>query len=749
MTTLESALWICPGERSIWQHRVIEGDSNIASSNPDMQFCRSHEALSRFLSFDRVEVFSRPGADWESEILRQEDNWQKTTLKVIVWVAAWMLIIPGIVLISIKFAYMEKVQRLVKESILVTEYDRLRQFEHEGNKTAATLKKMDIIAETLRLASGNDRVVIRDSSTANAREFSCASSFNFMQTFAPDFITAHWEKPEILIENRETISFFIDYFGEERSMRLFRMVGVDINYKFQHGLGLTRDEIADFLALTGFVHVRDMEETYKTLCRRSDQGKGYLHLTPQQVREKMSTFALSSSARSGASQSRFCDFKELAKDQYDILWDIMVPLKMSTMFVDRMPKYVSADQNRGVSLESIIRGVWIEQSHLRYSPDMSQRDHDYSLAKSLMGAFNEYNSPSIAGRVVRQREGYLFVRPMIAAAGCYCIPLQAMGATLRDRVLEETDEQGVRLRDTYLSRLVFLPTQAFSAIPARWQSIFGIIQPSIGAKGALAIWPRLRRLLQRPGFERVEGLGYSQGGTQLAKVATLAMPHGSFRSITKICSPADEEATAALFKRVCEERRASRRGEEDYELRVTTIWHDDDKTHLAGQCEFTMDALASTDSGAPLVKHDVYWYRACGIEEEEGHVPGEKPHAPASVMDVVRQAYHAVLKGPHARDMTMHPEGYQWRHVSSLMDRSAVLHLIDNRPLGWEDVRQKYFAGVLHPNTPRSRFAEDAEAWIREETRERTLQMFQFERLRRADSSGASSREPSDLSFSS
>lgn len=683
---LESPLWISPSFQTFHGHLAL--DVNQSFEHKNLVFCQSLEPFCRVLSFDRVTTFSYKEGVWVSDTENSNFPWHEVALKIIIWAVAWVFIIPGIIFTTLKAVYLDNVKDLTKNSVIDNLQNRLNTARENRDIEKIAMTKLDIVAETLRGVSDSQRVVIGD----DTRYFYVSTDHDFMQSYLPDAIVAHIDSEERQEENRVTINFLFQHFGEERTVRLFKMMGVDITYRYQHGLGLTRKHIVTFFALTGFVHIKDMRDLWENLHHSKEFYTGYLHLSSERVEEVVNKLG-----------DR--PFDDLDKEQYDLLWEIMTPLHLSTMFIDKQ-EGLKGDQNRGCELSSIIKALWIEQHHMHLHPDMSQRDCDYTLIKSLIGSFTEENFVSIKGKVIRQKKGYGIVRPMIAAGGCYCIPIEAMGRTRRENKLDDLNSEGKQREDTYLSRLLLLPTQTFANyLPNSWESTVGIFQKNLGARGVLAIWPRIQALFRRESFKRVDIIGYSQGGTQAAKLATLALHGGHVRKLTKVCAPAEDASTSELFAEIVR-LKASSTNETDYAIKISSIFHTGDRTHMAGDKELATDAVRDDlRRQIPLVKQKIHWFSS--LEEDqllEGRTPS-KPEAPRSPMGVMWEAFQA-LATAHGEDLTLDPTRVI-HSQSTINNREAVIDQLDNEPYRWEPVR-KYWAEWLDRATPSSYFADEA-----------------------------------------
>lgn len=689
----ESPRWIEASNLSFNAH--IKLDTDGAFYHPDLKACNELEPMMQVLSFDRVTTCSYKDNRWHSHSEELQCTWYEVALRITIWVVAWMLLIPAIVFISLKVCYVEKVKEIAKGAYLTDLREGLQAAKREGDVSEIFMKKMDIVAETIRDAPSYDRVVIKD---VGNKDFECFTKCEFFMNYLPDAAVAYLAKEDWQEENRNTMQFFLDHFGEERATRIFQMVGVDVTYYQEHGFALSRKDVANFFALTSFVHIDDMKLIFEELKKAKVAELGYLHLDQHQVSLIVKKFEEK-------------EFDALSKKQYDLLWDVLTPLSISTMFVDKPESRMQTDQDRGCDLPSMIKALWIEQTHLRWRPDMKQREFDYTLIKSLVGAFHEHNHVSLKGKVIRQQKGYGVIQPMIAAAGCYCIPVEALGATRREIYTDKRNSEGKLKEDTYLSRLLFLPTQGFARfVPRTWESIAGVFQKNMGAKGVLAIWPRLEKLFAKPAFNRVDMIGYSQGGAQAAMAATMALKDGHVRKLTKVCSPANDEATAELFAELVRER-GKVTPKDRYVIKVNTIWQSADRAHMAEKREVSMNAVQEDLSRKnPLVKHKIHWYSTPKeVEERSGEMP-HKLEAPVSSIQVIWEAFAAVW-GAHGDDMTMDDE-YIDSVISTTSQRDTVLSQLDNEPFHWEPVREEVINWVGY-QTPSDYFAKQARNMLR------------------------------------
>jgi hypothetical protein len=181
-------------------------------------------------------------------------------------------------------------------------------------------------------------------------------------------------------------------------------------------------------------------------------------------------------------------------------------------------------------------------------------------------------------------------------------------------------------------------------------------------------------------FRRVDIIGYSQGGTQAEKAATLALHGGYVRKLTKVCGTGEDLATAQFFAEMID---AKDPGERRYAFKARSIWQPDDRTHLAEDCELTIEAVRADQNRNPRVKQKIHWYSSTEVGEEKL----QKPHAPGYSAQIVSEAFLSVVGGPHAEDVVAdgHPYVYS---TSTVTERGEVLAQLDNRPLEWEPTRK-------------------------------------------------------------
>jgi hypothetical protein len=682
-----SPLWLTLSNKSFHNHIVLNVPESFEDEN--LNFCRSLESFSRFISFGNVTEFYFDQQSLRSCTDKCNYPWHEVAIKVFIWSIAWVFIIPGIVFTLLKSSYLSTVINIAKKNFIQNLYSELDNAKQDNNLKTNFMIKMDIVAEKLRNISDCNRVVIKDLED----NFEVNASHDFIYCYLPEALVAHIDSDERQEENRATIQFLFRYFGEKRTTRLFNMMNVNIDYLKEHGLGLNRKQIAKFFNLTSFVHIEDMKDLLDNLYECKSKNCGYLYLSEDEVKNVVNLLGEKS-------------FDELNKENYDILWNIMTSLRLSTMFIDKLEK-VERDQNRGCHLDSIINSLWIEQNHLRFrQTKMSQREFDYTLMKSLVGHFQEKSHVSIKGKVVRQKKGYGFIRPMISAAGCYCIPMEAMGKTRRQNKLEEQNEEGKSREDTYLSRLLILPTQVFaSSLPNSWESTTGVFQKNLGAKGVLAIWSKINTLFNEEPFKKVDIIGYSQGGTQAAKLGLLALADKNVRKIVKVCSPGEDAETSQLFAEIVE-RQQYDTNDTDYAIKITSIWQAKDLTQAGGDKEVSTDAVrGDLHRENKLVKQKIHWYKSSGEDQELEEQSLNKPVAPSSSISVMWHVVYSLARF-HGEDSTLQ-ENIIHRCSSTVKERNEVILHLDNQPLKWEPVRQ-CLADFIDRNSSSSYFADKA-----------------------------------------
>ncbi len=662
-----SPTWLSPSQRTLTSHIALSADDVV--EDPEFFYCSFLEPISRVFTWNQVTEISLTSNEWKFDSWQENLSWRETVCKV------GLFFFMSFITAPVKFFYMRKIQEILSRIQLAKLEKELHAIREKNDPHQLMLLKMEIVAEKLRFASERERVVIVDGEEV----FSCKTHYDFKQQYVPDVILAHIDTEKRQNENRETLEFFFNSFGKERAERLFKMVGIDPVYHFEHKLGLNRKHIATFLALTAFVHIEDMRHLYQELERCKKEGVGYLYLSEKEIIQIVDKFENKA-------------FDELNKEQYDLLWDIMVPLPLSTMFVDKLDRD-EPDQERGSSVGSIIQGLYVEEGHLRSRPNMPQRDFEYTLAKSLVGGFKENSDASIEGRVIRQKKGYGFVHPMIRAAGCYCLPIEAMGATRRDQRLEKKNEEGMYRYDSYLSRFVFLPMQTFANyLPEKWESMAGAIHENIGVKGALAIKARLEKFQKKKAFEKVDLFGISMGGVQLAKLLTawMKLEKPWVRKATMICAPAVHETVAKHFAQIVEEKK-SKAVEGEYLIKLRCMWQWGDCVQSLGDMELATDAIHADihrvkQGNSSLVKLKIFWYHKSQEKEFFNHHTPLKQKAPTYLIGTIYQGFLAMM-GPHRDDIVVDGQ-YGVYSVSSVKEKNAITEYLDNRALGWEQIRR-------------------------------------------------------------
>jgi len=569
------------------------------------------------------------------------------------------------------FSYVKQIETQAINFYIQSLFEKLKIANQTKDVKNAFLIKSDIIAEIIRITPSFHRVVIID----NEDEFQVTVNVNALQSYVPQVFQKSLDSSENIKENIQTLDFLQNHFGKERTQRLFSMMEMDFRFLLAHGLAITVKQLATFFALTAFVHIKDMQEIFNDLNTHADNNIPFLYLPLEEVKQIKKQFEGKT-------------FKELTKQDYDILWDIMTPLSLSTMFINKFDKDIP-DQGRGANLEGIIKGLYVEQHHVKLRPNMPQRDYDYTLMKSLIGGFTEHNSVSIKGRVVRQKKGYGYMLPMIASGGCYCIPLKAMGATKRENTSGKNSED-MNKHDAYLSKLLFLPMQTFASfLPNIWESLAGSLRKDMGSKGALTIWPYLEKLFQKEGFDRVDLVGTSMGGTQAAKIALLSLDTHRVRKLTLVCAPAEDQMISKAFSEKITSTESLH--EDEYLLRITSIWHEADRVQVLGDeeiatCAIKEDIERVAGGNKPKIKQKIYYYVPEEDNEKFANSLPEKPLAPNSFASSVKEAYLGLM-GSHREDLSIDGDHFIYK-MSTVNERELVIKHAQNNSLGWENVRE-------------------------------------------------------------
>lgn len=378
------------------------------------------------------------------------------------------------------------------------------------------------------------RVVIK----VTPETFSCTTDFSinsilsFVSSFFSLFFSDSYKQ-----ENRETIDFFYETFGRIRVNRISERYSLHLQEKRVFGLDLTKQDVEILFAAMGDVRKQDLQTIFYDL---QIADGNYIHLSEEQT---------------AAARERFegKTFSRLNYEDLDELYKIASPFKrLETMFMHEDPTAYKDYGIRWYGLSNIKRTIYkLEQ--MRRTSGVTEVEEIVRLSKKIFGSYTP------AGLVIRTQDGFHYVHQRIKGGGCTKYLMKAMNKI-----------DGVK------NRIFYLGTQG----PQNdWASIFDDIRPDLGVFGVKSTYrdtlnyltdPTLRFIDQSD--EKVELIGYSLGGAQVERDATLFM--GLVSKITGLCNPGVDEATSSWFQEKVVQL--------DDQLDIHYIWEVDDGIRLGG-----------------------------------------------------------------------------------------------------------------------------------------------------------------------
>ncbi|MCH9613918.1 MAG: hypothetical protein SP1CHLAM54_09270 [Chlamydiia bacterium] len=268
----------------------------------------------------------------------------------------------------------------------------------------------------------------------------------------------------IATQNRRVVEFLYESFGQRRIDAISDRFRLSIGYKHTHGISLGRYDIETLFLGLGQVHLTDMQEQY------------------------------------GQHQAEFGgrEFEQLTVEDLRRVYDHCVPMDVEQLFCHNVPVVdpdtrIHHDTYEGMRLTT-------------YMIDSLHRTPVGSLENTVRQAKRIYHRLLSDEIVIPGEGGYRYRSHSIHRAGAFIDFWKPVS------------------RGQNIDKLV----TALGTQTGIWDSLFGALRHNVGAGAPMALYTSLRELLTDPAFgfvddanERVRGLGFSQGGSMMLRLATL------------------------------------------------------------------------------------------------------------------------------------------------------------------------------------------------------------------------------------
>ncbi len=549
------------------------------------------------------------------------------------------------------------------------------------------------LAGTLENAWNFNRVVI----DKNEETERCSISYGFnFQQLLPDIFSC-FKSAVYKEENRHTIQYFYDIFGEERLNRLFTIHGLDLRRKYIHGIALTRHDVEQILASTGLVFHEDLKDIFFQI---QQNPHNYLHLSSNELNNLYVRF-----------QGK--KFKNLTKDDTDILYDIACPLDLKTMFLNNDPGRVKWNDRWK---------TWKGMKKTIYMMEQVRRNPTASNLEKLYRGIKRRNASEIPrGLVLPGHDGYRFVKEVIAGSGITAVLQQSLNKV-----------------DGVLNSVSILGTKA-----SWWESVIEDFRPNLGSVGPMSIYNLLHRYLSHSskGFveidrEKFNLEGMSLGGAQAVHLAALFA--GRVNKMTLFCNPGVGEnltdwyanrysydATAPLpgIDTEAKEWHRDRMGFKTRDDAEDPEWKREQNRNLNGRMtmHYVWEADDTVTCGGKHIgayadpnKMNVKLTMLSPLKDDEEINPNfpERPKVPESFFGAIWRMYQS-LYGPHIRDTLQDffsikgssADDLKTYRVFSISNENAVSRDLldralqnigpDGESLGWEKFRREWFTWIL------------------------------------------------------
>ena len=455
-------------------------------------------------------------------------------------------------------------------------------------------------------------------------------------------------------ENRKTIEYFYEAFGEGRVKRISDRRNLDIVHKHSSGHSLTVGDVEELFLGMGLVTKDDMEAIFNALVH-PDRETNYLHKSDEELADLRAQF-------------RGKQFSDLTKADCDTLYDLASPFeKLETFFINDLPK-PSIPGTRGHNLKQL-RSLAYQVLQMRRAPYEKRLHCDYNLLRRVIG----YHNPD--GLVLPETKGYRYIFTKVTGGGAYKVLLKSMNKT-----------QGLQ------NKVVCLPTHFFSPVPQWWEQVADILRPDLGIRGTMATYDQMKGYLYHPeeGFvdtakERVEYAGFSLGAINAERDA-VNFPDKISRLFAVGSSGLDEASLKTYKSRVMALSQPK--------MKVRYVFHSGSTDGRRVPDHISYMGAGFVGKGCPTWKVDVKIRDFLTIEGEDDGLPAivperiVKPTVTNEFMALVRffisfGTTHTLnyLKGPFKVAKVHYPRDER----------------LTNIPLGWEWMRQwwaKHFGQV-------------------------------------------------------
>lgn len=265
-------------------------------------------------------------------------------------------------------------------------------------------------------------------------------------------------------QNRRIVECLYGTFGRRRIDAISHRLGLDISYKHTHGLAIRKYEIERIFLGIGQVHLDDMKEQFH-LQEEAFEGRRFEELTAIDLRR---------------------------------IYDASVPMDLHQLFCYNVPKIDPSTRIHHHTYEGLRLTTFMIDS-LHRSP-AGNLENTVRQAKRI---YHRLLTPEI---VIPGEGGYRYRSHSIHRAGAFFDFWKPVSAG------QEIDKL-----------VTALGTQ-----PGVWESLFGVLRHNVGALAPMALYTNLREILTDPAYgfvdtsnERIKGLGFSQGGSMMLRLALL------------------------------------------------------------------------------------------------------------------------------------------------------------------------------------------------------------------------------------
>ncbi|MCK4934312.1 MAG: hypothetical protein KAR79_01880 [Simkaniaceae bacterium] len=514
------------------------------------------------------------------------------------------------------------------------------------------------VSELLEGSWGFNRVVICRDSEGLFR----TRGWNFQQLIPAIFscfLTASYMR-----ENRATLDYFREIFGRKRVQEISRRHGLDLDFKYNHGVAISKFDVEVLFGAMGDVRVGDIQTIFRELIQARDT---YLHLTPERTADLKRRF-------------QTLEFQQLSKSDIDELYNIAVPFQdLAVMFMNEASRDYVHFADRDYTWQGTKTRIYLMEEMRRSRSDNHQFECNMRTIKRIL----DYHTPTGErdGLLLWDLEGYRYVHKRIEGGGAYKFLLKALTKT-----------------DAYRSQISYIGTQFMSYVPSSWESAFEDFRENIGSCGPVATYEETRYFLENPsaGFvdnpgEKIDFIGMSLGGAQALRDSCLFIHQA--RKITAVCNPGVDVRTYEWF--------AAKTRELSSRISLEYIWEKEDLISLLG------DGNLGIGCDAANVDISVKILSLISADTEVSPVFPERPHRPESTWSAMQRVWQS-LHGAHIRETTAgifrrnrtnrHLERtYRTSELTNLVQENAERldrDILTNHHYGWEQIRRDWFGWI-------------------------------------------------------